>query len=104
MSFTGDSKLDFDVLKNIHATVSNAAKTLHKIKQFKMNQKDNQQSKGLRELMGPHKEDPFKPYQREALFPREVLQPLYEKWKREYATNGHMLAEDFYRFLLMQTK
>ncbi len=77
---------------------------LENLKIIKMNQKDNQQAKGLRELMGPHKEDPFKPSQREALFPREVLQPLYEKWKHEYATNGLLKAEDFYRFLLMQTK
>lgn len=69
-----------------------------------MNQNDNQHPKDLRQLIRPHKEDPFKPYQREALFPRELLQPLYEKWKHEYAINGHSSAEDFYRFLLMQSK
>lgn len=68
-----------------------------------MNIKDNNQPKGLRELIGK-REEPFNPFQREALFPREILQPLYEKWKREYATNGLLLAEDFYRFLLMQSK
>ena len=102
MSFTGDPKLDYDLLKEMHSTVSNAAKTLHKIKQLKMNQKDNQQARGLRQLMGPNKEKHFNPIQREALFPREVLQPLYEKWRNEYATSNH--AEDFYYFLLRQTK
>lgn len=67
-----------------------------------MNQKSNQQHKDLRELMGNKKEDPFKPYQREALFPREILQPLYDKWRREYATSDK--AEEFYYFLLKQSK
>jgi len=69
-----------------------------------MNTNETQQPKDLRELMGKTKEEPFTPFQREALFPREILQPLYEKWKREYAANGLRLAEDFYRFLLMQSK
>lgn len=44
----------------------------------------------------------WKPKQNEALFPREILQPLYEKWRNEEATSMH--AEDFYYFLLKQTK
>ena len=35
MSFTGDPKLDFDLLKEMHSTVSNAANTLNRIKQLK---------------------------------------------------------------------
>lgn len=39
---------------------------------------------------------------KEALFPREILQSLYEKWRNEEATSMH--AEGFYYFLLKQTK
>lgn len=69
-----------------------------------MNIKDNQQPKGLRELMRNKKEDPFEPYMREAIFPREILQPIYEKWKREHAADGRLLADEFYQYLLRQSK
>lgn len=64
----------------------------------------NKQQAYLRVLIENKESDHWNPLQREALFPRELLQPLYEKWNREYATNGLKLAEDFYRFLLMQSK
>jgi hypothetical protein len=67
-----------------------------------MNIKNNQSPKSLRELIGQHKEESWIPLQNEALFPREILQPLYEKWRNEYATSN--LAEDFYYFLLKQSK
>lgn len=63
---------------------------------------NNQPPKSLRELMGKTKEEPFNPLQREALFPREVLQPLYVKWQHENP-NGFS-AESFYAFLLRQSK
>lgn len=66
-----------------------------------MNIKNNNQPKGLNELVGKRKE-PFNPFQREALFPREVLQPLYDKWRREIATGNN--ADEFYQFLLRQCK
>lgn len=66
-----------------------------------MNIKNNNQAKGFHELVGK-REKSFNPFQREALFPREILQPLYEKWRNEEATSMH--AEDFYYFLLKQTK
>lgn len=69
-----------------------------------MNRHNNQKQASLRDLINYKESDNWNPLQREALFPREIIQPLYEKWKREYTTNGLLLAEDFYRFLLMQCK
>lgn len=34
----------------------------------------------------------------------DQIKKHFSEWKREYAINGHLLAEDLYRFLLMQTK
>lgn len=69
-----------------------------------MNQKDNQQPKGLAELYGRKKESPFDPYQRESLFPREVLQPLYDEYMAKFATSPNPSAYDFFVFLLKQVK
>lgn len=40
--------------------------------------------------------------QNKALFPREILEPLYEKWKHEYP--NAFSADHFFGFLLRQTK
>lgn len=42
------------------------------------------------------------PDQKEPLFPREVLQPVYEEWKRFHATGDS--AIQFYNYLLRQSK
>src|ERR1700748_3837223 len=38
----------------------------------------------LRNLFTPQKYEPFNPYKKEPLFPIEIIQSLYESWKREY--------------------
>ena len=62
----------------------------------------NKQPLSLGEMFPQNKKHYLESIQKEALFPREILQPLYEKWRNEYATSN--LADDFYFFLLKQTK
>ncbi len=50
----------------------------------------------------PINENEFFPTQ-EALFPRHILEPLYEKWKRYHSTGGNN-ANEFFIFLLKQPK
>lgn len=69
-----------------------------------MNQKENQQPKGLHELYGRPKESPFNPYQKEPLFPGEVLRPLYDEYMAKFATSTNPSAYDFFVFLLKQVK
>lgn len=55
----------------------------------------------------PRMEDDF-PRQKEALFPREIIQPLYERFNEEMKNRalfiGPPTAADFFHYLLIQSK
>lgn len=44
------------------------------------------------------------PSEPEALFPRNILQPIYENYLQHYASRANPTAYDFFLFLLKQVK
>jgi len=58
-------------------------------------------NKKEKKILGPEEQEVGFPFL-EALFPRHILTPIYEKWKHEHPDNNR--ADDFYIHLLKQIK